>query len=231
MIRKPFNFFIRIAHFYEWPRWYWANSNVIVGYVWTRSKRTVIGNDITKILFFVDSRGECDAPGPHSRVFGGQVLAQALKAAYETIPDGFVCNSFHCYFIRGGEERTPIIYEVKRIRNGRNFAIRTVEAIQHGKVIHSSEFSFQREGSASNFTVTPRFPNVPAPESLKNGMVIRNEMIEEGHDPKKLRAFKTDRIAPSCEIRPCDEEIYLKGSDGRVLKQYIWMRYNDPIGR
>ena len=72
------------------------------------------------------------------------MLAQALKAAYETTPAGFVVNSFHCYFIRGGEERTPIIYEVKRIRNGRNFAIRTVEAIQDGTVIHSSEFSFQR---------------------------------------------------------------------------------------
>uniref|UniRef100_A0A914EPQ4 Acyl-CoA thioesterase II domain-containing protein n=1 Tax=Acrobeloides nanus TaxID=290746 RepID=A0A914EPQ4_9BILA len=85
------------------------------------------------------------------------------------------------------------------------------------------------EGSASNFTVTPKFPNVPPPEALKDAVVLRKEALANGVHPKKLRAFNTERIAPRCEVRACDEDVYLRGSDGRTLKQYIWMRYQDPV--
>ncbi|KAH7711915.1 Protein Y87G2A.2 [Aphelenchoides avenae] len=178
-------------------------------------------------------RGECDSEQPNLRTFGGQVLAQALMAAYQTVPDGFLVNSLHCYFVRGGEEKTPIIYEVKRIRNGRNFAIRTVEAIQYGTVIHSSEFSFQKEANVPHLKVTPQFPQVPSPESLPTTQENKAHYLRaNGGDPKVIRGLNTDRIAPSVELRPCDGDLYMLGAagdDAKPLKQYVWVKYNDKV--
>uniref|UniRef100_A0A7E4VL10 Acyl-CoA thioesterase II n=1 Tax=Panagrellus redivivus TaxID=6233 RepID=A0A7E4VL10_PANRE len=177
-------------------------------------------------------RGECDAPGPKSRAFGGQVLAQALTAAASTVPKGFYVNSLHCYFIRGGVEKEPIIYEVKRIRNGRNFCIRTVEAVQNGSVIHSSEFSFQREENASSFTVSPAFPSVKPPEDLQTYTFSREQFLATGNDHTLIRPINTSRIAPRCEIRPIDGDTFLQGllnPREEPLKQYAWFRYLDKV--
>ena len=63
------------------------------------------------------------------RVFGGQVIAQALVAAYRTV-DARVCHSLHAYFIRPGDPTVPILYEVDRSRDGKSFATRRVTAVQ-----------------------------------------------------------------------------------------------------
>lgn len=78
--------------------------------------------------------------------------------------------------------------------------------------------------------MTPKFPDVPPPELLKNATQARQAAINKGSDRKLLRSFRTERVAPSCEIRPCDENLFVVGSEGKILKQYIWMRYSDPIG-
>jgi len=175
-------------------------------------------------------RGECDAPGPKSRAFGGQVLAQALRAAYATVPKGYFVNSLHCYFIRGGMEKEPIIYEVKRIRNGRNFCIRTVEAIQLGSIIHSSEFSFQKEEGVSTFAVSPPFPQVPRPENLQPYTISRDQYLASGRDPRLVRPMNMSKVAPRCEIRPVDPEIFVQGSkEPGVMKQYTWFTYLDKV--
>src|SRR5476649_180738 len=72
---------------------------------------------------------------PVQRVFGGQVLAQALVAATRTVEASRPCHSFHAYFLRPGDPRVPILYEVDRSRDGRSFSARRVVAIQHGKPI------------------------------------------------------------------------------------------------
>ena len=77
------------------------------------------------------------------RVFGGQVLGQALSAANYPV-EGMDCHSFHSYFLRPGDPNTPIIYEVDTARDGRSFASRRVIAIQHGKQIFNMSASFQR---------------------------------------------------------------------------------------
>ena len=70
------------------------------------------------------------------RVFGGQVAAQALVAATRTVDEpGRDVHSLHAYFLRPGDPRIPILYEVDRIRDGRSFTTRRVTAIQHGKAI------------------------------------------------------------------------------------------------
>lgn len=180
-------------------------------------------------------RGECDSPAPNLRTFGGQVLAQAMKAAYSTVPEGFLINSFHCYFIRGGEEKLPIIYEVKRLRNGRNFVIRTVEAMQHGKVIHSSEFSFQKEpGSvpSTRVVLTPTFPKVPPPEELMNLDKGRAELTKRGGDPKAIRGINVEVIAPMVELKPTDYAVFAEGlrssADG-LPKTFVWIKYKDIV--
>src|SRR5690606_38288202 len=79
------------------------------------------------------------------RVFGGQVVGQALVAAQRTVaPDRFV-HSLHCYFMVGGDPSIPIIYEVERMRDGKSFSTRRVVAIQHGQTIFSLEASFHRD--------------------------------------------------------------------------------------
>jgi len=81
-----------------------------------------------------------NAPG---RIFGGQVIAQSLLAAYETV-EARVCHSLHCYFIRPGDPTVPIVFEVDRSRDGGSFTTRRVVAVQHGKQI----FNLADEGRA-----------------------------------------------------------------------------------
>ena len=77
------------------------------------------------------------------RVFGGQVAGQALVAASRTVDKGYV-HSLHCYFLRPGDPRIPILYDVDRIRDGRSFTTRRVVAIQHGQAIFNLAASFHR---------------------------------------------------------------------------------------
>ena len=80
------------------------------------------------------------------RVFGGQVAGQALVAAARTIEEpGRMVHSLHAYFLRPGDPKTPILYEVDRIRDGRSFTTRRVVAIQHGKAIFNLQASFHNE--------------------------------------------------------------------------------------
>ena len=98
------------------------------------------------------------------RVFGGQVAGQALVAAGRTVEDDKRVHSLHAYFLRPGDPRVPILYEVDRIRDGRSFTTRRVVAIQHGRAIFNLAASFQIDESGPEHQ-TP-MPDVPDPESL-----------------------------------------------------------------
>ena len=80
-----------------------------------------------------------------NRVFGGQVLGQALKATQHTVDNSRFIHSLHAYFLREGDHNAPIIYEVDRSRDGRSFSSRRVVAIQHGRPIFTMAASFQVE--------------------------------------------------------------------------------------
>lgn len=97
------------------------------------------------------------------RVFGGQVAGQALVAATRTVEHGRV-HSFHSYFLRPGDPKVPILYEVNRIRDGRSFTTRLVVAIQHGQAIFNLSASFHKEEPGLSYYVP--MPEVPAPERL-----------------------------------------------------------------
>ena len=76
-----------------------------------------------------------------TRIFGGHVIAQSLMAAYRTV-DGRLCHSLHAYFIRPGDPKIPVIYQVDRARDGGSFTTRRIVAIQHGKQIFNMSASF-----------------------------------------------------------------------------------------
>ena len=98
------------------------------------------------------------------RTFGGQVAAQALMSAGRTVEHGKV-HSLHSYFLRPGDPRIPILYEVDRIRDGRSFTTRRVVAIQHGKAIYNMQASFHTEESSLEHQF--EMPEVPDPESIR----------------------------------------------------------------
>jgi acyl-CoA thioesterase-2 len=114
--------------------------------------------------------------GGGPRVFGGHVIAQALLAAYETVEDR-VCHSIHCYFIRPGDPKVPILYEVDRARDGSSFTTRRVTAIQHGEQIFNLAGSFQVVETGLEHQAP--MPDVPAPEGLPDSFEQFKAMIEK----------------------------------------------------
>ena len=104
-------------------------------------------------------------PERPTRVFGGQVAGQALVAAGRTVETGRSVHSLHAYFVRPGDPRVPIVYEVERVRDGRSFTTRRVRAVQRGEVIFALSASFQLPQDGVEHT-EPAPVGVPAPESL-----------------------------------------------------------------
>ena len=98
------------------------------------------------------------------QVFGGQVIGQALAAAKQTLPVERSVHSFHSYFLRPGDAKHPIVYDVEAIRDGRSFSTRRVKAIQHGKVIFYLTGSFQVEEKGHEHQA--KMPQVPGPDGL-----------------------------------------------------------------
>ena len=107
-------------------------------------------------------RGQHPA-GDRQRTFGGQVAAQSLMAAGRTVDQGRV-HSLHSYFLRPGDPRIPILYEVDRIRDGRSFTTRRVVAIQHGRAIYNMQASFHLDEVSFEHQVA--MPVVPGPETI-----------------------------------------------------------------
>lgn len=128
------------------------------------------------------------------RVFGGQVLGQALRAASYTTDRP--AHSLHAYFLFGGDINAPIIYEVERLRDGKSFASRQVRAIQHGRTIFTAMISFAGPEEGLNYQISE--PEFPAPESLMNEAELKQQMV--AFVPENVRAsFMRDR---HIEIRP-----------------------------
>lgn len=156
------------------------------------------------------------------RVFGGQTIAQALVAAQRTVePDRHV-HSLHGYFMRPGDIKVPIIYEVDRIRDGGSFTTRRVLAIQHGQAIFSLEASFQvdEKGLEHQFTLPD---DVPPPEGLQT----QRQLLEKAeHVPAAIRRFWA-RERP-LELRPVNLEHY-ESRDKLPPRQNVWIRLAGPV--
>jgi acyl-CoA thioesterase-2 len=154
------------------------------------------------------------------RVFGGQVLAQALVAATRTVETQRPCHSFHAYFLRPGDPNVPILYEVDRSRDGGSFSARRVVAIQHGAQIFILAASFQKV--ESGFEHQSQMPVVPDPESLEDDQQVLLRDPELGPEMRQWvareRPFETRsvlgrgpfEISGNRPARPPVDHVWLK---------------------
>jgi acyl-CoA thioesterase II len=151
------------------------------------------------------------------RVFGGQVVAQALVAATRTVPADRPAHSLHAYFLLPGDPRAPIVYEVERIRDGHSFTTRRVKAIQHGRAIFATTVSFQiRE---DGFFHEPPMPVVPEPDELPGGRDLAT--FARAKLPEVVAAYFA-RPRPIM-LRPVDLRRYQEGQPHEPVFN-VWLR-------
>jgi acyl-CoA thioesterase II len=130
------------------------------------------------------------------RIYGGEVLAQALMAAGRTVePDRHV-HSMHAYFLRLGDPRVPIVYDVDRIRDGGSFTTRRVSAVQHGQAIFTMAASFHRDEPGAEHS--DRMPDVPAPDALTT-----LQRFPE-HEPRPVDRQGAPHVVDALDFRPVD---------------------------
>lgn len=153
-------------------------------------------------------------------VYGGQVIGQALVAAARTVTDA-APHSLHAYFLRPGDMALPIVYEVDRIRDGRSFTARRVQAIQNGQPILSLIASFQKPESGSDEHQLP-MPEVAQPEDLPFLHDLRRQWVEDAPDiSPRLREAMTRE--PAIEFKHTHPWNPLT-PEKREPRQAIWFR-------
>ncbi len=157
------------------------------------------------------------------RVYGGQVIAQALMAAIRTVDPDRPCHSLHAYFIRAGDPAAPILYTVDRDRDGKSFSTRRVVAIQHGQPIFNMACSFQiiEDGPEHQSAM----PDVPLPEELASEHALHVRVAER--IPEKFRAHWL-RERP-IEIRSVDPRDLFNPVKGEPVS-HSWFRIAASVG-
>ncbi|CAN5297702.1 acyl-CoA thioesterase II [soil metagenome] len=156
------------------------------------------------------------------RIYGGQVVAQSLLAAFGTIEDDRLCDSLHCYFLRAGDPRIPIDFDVVRLTEGRSFAVRSIMAKQGDRVILSMMASFHvAESGFEHQSVMPQ--GVPGPEGFEHISVVEARL-----------ATHTGRAAaswlPAIDMRVVDpprEDLLRPGGPARKRG---WFRVAGELG-
>lgn len=162
-------------------------------------------------------------PGGRGRVFGGQVIAQALQAAQRSV-EGKDAHSLHAYFMRPGDENFPIIYRVTRDFDGRSFATRRVVAVQKGQPILNLAASFQMPEEGLHHQ--DAMPDVPGPETLKSERELRLAIADQV--PEKYRDFFTRR-QNAIEMRPLYPRRWF-APEKRAPSNAAWFRTAAAIG-
>lgn len=170
--------------------------------------------------------------GGVGRVFGGQVLAQALQAAQATVADGKKAHSLHAYFLRGGREGTPIEYRIERDFDGRSFANRRVVAAQENEEgiavpILNLTASFQQPEVGLEHC-DAAMPDVPGPDALRPDMEQRRELAEKWAD-RISEAQRAMMLRPRpIEMRTCDALHWMSRAP-RPPYAHTWFRVIAPI--
>lgn len=156
------------------------------------------------------------------RVYGGQVLGQALAAAANTVTGERSIHSLHGYFLLAGDPEHDIIYDVERIRDGGSFTTRRIKAIQHGQAIFTMSASFHRH--EDGFDHQSPMPGVPAPETLPSAKDLICKMM--AHLPENMRAY-WNREHP-IDVRIVDPSRYTS-REPRSANQAVWLKANGVL--
>lgn len=163
-------------------------------------------------------------------IFGGAVIAQALSAACRTVPEGYNIHSLHSYFVLKGDEKRPVVYHVERVRDGKSYATRTVQARQRNRAIFTLTCSFQRPESSSMTHQVPMPKDLRAPEKLLSDQeILKREDVSKYNITPLLR----DRLLRSIEDGPIESRRIPTGSsnlpDKSSRRQAFWIRARGTI--
>ena len=152
------------------------------------------------------------------RVFGGQVIGQALTAAVRTVPSKRFVHSLHAYFLRPGDMEYPIIYDVERTRDGGSFTTRRVVAIQKGEPIFDMALSFHKKEKGQSHQID--MIDIPGPEECISELEVKKKMIDKV--PLKYRDFFL-RERP-IEIRNLPGEGMFEEPKKKPPHKHVWMK-------
>ena len=157
------------------------------------------------------------------RVFGGQVLAQAVIAAGRTVAmvEGSprYLHSLHAYFVRPGDDTRPIRFAVEQVRDGGSFSTRRVQAMQRGHVLLSMMASFQVE--ADGLDHAEPMPDAPDPDHMPT---IAEQMADIDHPSRDFLSRPR-----AIDIRHVDGNLYLEPASDRRARQSLWLRSSGPL--
>jgi acyl-CoA thioesterase-2 len=153
-------------------------------------------------------------PGNQARTFGGHVAGQSLVSAVRTVDPKYQVHSLHGYFLRPGDPKAPTVFLVERLRDGRSFATRRVNAIQHGETIFSMSASFQTD--QEGITHQDAMPAAPPPEDLP---AISNAKAFDDEGFKQFDEWDLRRVPPD----------QIPRIPGNAAQQQVWFRHRDPL--
>lgn len=187
-----------------------------------------IGPDI-----FTNARPLWHPPGARG-IYGGAAIAQCLAAAQHTVPSNYTVHSMHCYFVLAGNSEIPILYHVERVRDGKSYITRTVQARQRGRPIFTTTLSFQRTDSAGALTVNHQIAmpaNIPVPPPGDQTTVQSEWLARTRSNPTNM----TDTAPPDgpSKSRPFESVkvgIYPRGVARPETKRILqWIRARGVI--
>ena len=183
---------------------------------------------LSQLLSFLElskvSELEYSTPGlkRSSRIFGGQVLAQALMAAGKTVNDEKTPHSMHCYFLKAGNSAKDVLYTVTPMTDGRSFSARQVIATQDGRAIFSCTISYHITELGLQHQST--IPDVPHPDTL----ISRTEFAQQMQDKYGADKRSSYRMPP-IEIKPLSpRDSFEPHIDNEPTGH--WMRIREPLG-
>jgi acyl-CoA thioesterase-2 len=160
-------------------------------------------------------------PGTRTRLFGGQVAAQALAAAGRTV-EGRTVHSLHGYFLRGGDPAVPVVFNVDRIRDGSSFTTRRVVAVQHGQAIFNMAVSFHN--AEPSYEHQDAMPKAPPPESLPSWEDRARQMGDR--IPEEMRSWVL--AERPIEMRSVEPHSWFATRPSHGPNS-VWVRANGPV--
>ncbi|XP_015243552.1 acyl-coenzyme A thioesterase 8 [Cyprinodon tularosa] len=164
------------------------------------------------------------------RLFGGQIIGQALVAAAKSVGDNLYAHSLHCYFVRAGDPKVPVLYQVDRTRDGRSFTVRSVKAIQHGQPILICQASFQVLQPSPLQHQFP-MPVVPQPEDLLTVEELIQRYLSKPDLTESAKQGLNKLLATEVpiEMKPVSPAHFYRFAPGEP-RRLFWARARGYIG-
>ncbi|KAJ7536178.1 hypothetical protein O6H91_12G059100 [Diphasiastrum complanatum] len=169
-------------------------------------------------------------PGAPSfgNVYGGQLVAQALAAASQSVNPPLLVHSLHCYFVVGGDITLPIVYRVKRLKDGNSFALRHVDAMQNGQIIFNMNASFQKPWEGLEHQTLR--PDAPDPETIPSLILHQGRFFTEDQFFKNMKNEDRERfrVKRPLDVRSCDI-VYPHNEKKLDPREKVWIRSKEKL--